>query len=123
MHFQHPPYAETKLVSCIHGKVLDVAIDLRSGSPTFLQAHTEEISATNNRALLIPEGFAHGFQALSADCQLVYVHSKAHAPEAEDGIHPEDPMLGIDWPLRVTALSPRDRDRPFLSSHFGGLKL
>ena len=83
LHFQHPPHAETKLVSCLRGAIFDVAVDLRSGSPTFLQWHGEILTATNLKSLLIPEGYAHGFQALTEDCELIYLHTAAHHPEAE----------------------------------------
>jgi dTDP-4-dehydrorhamnose 3,5-epimerase len=75
MHFQTAPFAETKFVSCLRGEVFDVAVDLRAGSPTFLQWHGEILSAGNQRSLLIPEGFAHGFQTLSADCEMLYLHT------------------------------------------------
>jgi dTDP-4-dehydrorhamnose 3,5-epimerase len=121
MHFQRAPHAEMKLISCLRGVVLDVAVDLRADSPTLLQWHAEEISAKNKRALLIPEGFAHGFQTMSDDCELLYFHSALYAPEAEGGIHPEDPALAIDWPLPVTVLSDRDGAHPLLPRDFRGL--
>ena len=123
MHFQTPPYAEMKLVTCLRGAIWDVAVDLRAGSPTFLQWHAEELSAANHRALLIPEGFAHGFQSLSDDCELIYVHSVAYAPEAEAGLNPQDPMLSIGWLLGITELSARDAQHPMLDHHFKGVTL
>lgn len=114
MHFQRAPDAETKLVSCLVGAVWDVAVDLRPGSPTYLQWHAEELSAANHRALLIPPGCAHGFQTLTADVQLLYCHSQAYAPHSEGGLHPQDPRLGIAWPLPVHGLSPRDASHPFI---------
>jgi dTDP-4-dehydrorhamnose 3,5-epimerase len=81
MHFQFPPHAETKIVTCTKGEVFDVAVDIRRGSPTFLNWHGEELSAENNRSLFIPEGFAHGFQTLSSDCEMIYLHSAVYAPE------------------------------------------
>lgn len=121
LHFQRPPQAEMKLVSCIRGEVWDVAVDLRAGSPTFLRWHAELLSADNGHALLIPEGFAHGFQALSDDTELLYCHSAPHDGAAEGGLHPEDPVLAIDWPLPVANLSPRDAAHPGLDARFGGL--
>lgn len=115
MHFQRPPHAEAKLVSCLAGEAWDVAVDLRAGSPTFGRWHAEHLSAANGRALLIPAGFAHGFQALSRDVALLYLHSAAYAPQAEGGLHPQDPRLAIDWPLPVRGLSPRDAGHPLLS--------
>lgn len=122
MHFQHPPHAEMKLVACLRGAVWDVAVDLRVGSPTFLHWHAEELSAVNHRALLIPEGFAHGFQALSNDCELLYLHTAAYAPGAEGGINPRDPELAINWPLAIAELSPRDAQYPMPNKEFTRLK-
>jgi dTDP-4-dehydrorhamnose 3,5-epimerase len=104
MHFQHPPHAEIKLVSCIRGEVFDVAVDIRAGSKTFLRWHGEHLSADNGRALLIPQGFAHGFQALSDDAELIYCHSAPYNAAAEGGLHPQDPRLAIDWSLPVAEL-------------------
>lgn len=121
MHFQHPPYAETKLVSCLRGEVFDVAVDLRRGSPTWLQWHGEVLSAGNHKTLMIPEGFAHGFQTLTDDCELLYLHTSSFQAEAEGGLHPEDPRLAITWPLPVSGMSPRDAGHPFLTADFTGL--
>ncbi|MBB4063935.1 dTDP-4-dehydrorhamnose 3,5-epimerase family protein [Gellertiella hungarica] len=121
MHFQHPPHAEIKLVTCTAGRILDVAVDVRRGSPTFLRHVAVELSADNARSLLIPRGFAHGFQALTDDVRLVYVHSASHQPDAEAGLHPEDPALGIAWPLAVHGLSPRDLAHPPITSDFAGV--
>lgn len=123
MHFQHPPHAEIKLVSCIRGEVWDVAVDLRAGSPTFLQWHAEVLSAENLRALLIPKGFAHGFQALTDDCELLYLHSAAHAPGAEGAVRFDDPRLGIAWPRPVTEVSARDRSHALLPAQFPGIRV
>ena len=123
MHYQRPPHAEMKLVSCLHGEVWDVAVDLRHGSPTFLQWHAERLSADNGCALLIPPGFAHGFQALCDHAALLYCHSTAYAPTAEAGLHPLDPRLGIAWPLPVGSLSPRDAGQTLLPDDFEGVRL
>jgi dTDP-4-dehydrorhamnose 3,5-epimerase len=123
MHFQHPPHAEMKLVSCLSGEVWDVAVDLRRGSPTFLRWHAEPLSADNRRALLIPEGCAHGFQALVDGCELIYCHSAAYVPDAEGGVTHDDPMLGIRWPLPVVDLSLRDANHSPLSTEFSGLSV
>jgi dTDP-4-dehydrorhamnose 3,5-epimerase len=112
LHFQRPPHAETKLVSCIRGEVFDVAVDLRPGSPTFLKWYGTVLSADNGRALMIPTGFAHGFQTLVADCELLYLHDVPYAPGAEGGINALDPTLAIIWPLPVALLSNRDRMLP-----------
>ncbi len=114
LHYQRAPHAEAKLVSCLRGAVWDVALDLRYGSPTFLQHRALELSAGNGTALLIPPGFAHGFQALSEGVELLYLHSAAHAPGFEAGLHPQDPALAVTWPLEVSQLSERDRSHPFI---------
>lgn len=121
MHFQRAPHAEMKLVSCLRGAVWDVAVDLRAGSPTFLKWHAVELSAGNHRAFLIPEGFAHGFQTLTEDCELLYLHSAAYAPEAEGGLQPQDPALAIAWPLAVSELSARDAQHTLLTQAYTGL--
>lgn len=123
LHFQYPPHAEVKLVSCLKGEVLDVAVDLRCGSPTFLQWHGEILSAANRRSLLIPEGYAHGFQTLAEDCELIYLHTAAYHPEAEGALNMADPRLNIEWSLPITDLSERDRCHPFIGSDFQGIVL
>jgi dTDP-4-dehydrorhamnose 3,5-epimerase len=123
MHFQRPPYAEAKLVTCLRGEVFDVAVDLRRGSPTFLRWHAEVLSAGNHRSLLLPRGVAHGFQALAADCELLYFHTAPYVAEAEGGVHPAEPRVAIAWPLPVAGLSPRDGSHPPLGEDFQGLSL
>jgi dTDP-4-dehydrorhamnose 3,5-epimerase len=120
MHFQRPPHAEAKLVSCLRGEVWDVAVDLRAGSATFLRWHAERLSADNGCALLIPPGFAHGFQALSDDVELLYCHSTAYAAQSEAGLHPQDERLGIAWPLAIAELSARDTAHPRINETFTG---
>jgi dTDP-4-dehydrorhamnose 3,5-epimerase len=121
LHYQRPPHSEIKLVSCIRGEVWDVAADLRRGSATFGRWHAERLSSDNRRALLIPEGFAHGFQALTADAELIYCHSRRYQPGSEGGINVRDPRLGISWPLAIENLSERDRSLPMLSPEFSGI--
>jgi dTDP-4-dehydrorhamnose 3,5-epimerase len=124
LHFQYPPHAEMKLVSCLRGAIWDVAVDLRPGSPTFLRWHAEELSSDNLRAMLVPEGFAHGFYALTDACEIVYLSSAPYEPAAEDGLNPNDPALGIVWPAAITDLSDRDRGHPYLSARdFTGVPL
>lgn len=123
MHFQRPPQAEMKLVSCIRGEVWDVAVDLRAGSPTFLHWHAEQLSADNGNALLIPEGFAHGFQALTDDVELLYCHSMPYAAAAEGGVNPQDERLDIRWPLAITELSTRDAAHARIGDEFEGVRL
>ena len=114
LHYQRAPHAETKLVSCIRGEVFDVAVDLRPESPSYLRWHGELLSAENGCALLIPQGFAHGFQAMSDGVELIYCHSVAYVAEVEAGLHVLDPQLAISWPLPVHGLSPRDQCHAFL---------
>lgn len=121
LHFQHPPFAESKIVSCLNGEVFDVAVDIRRGSPTFLQWHAEILSSGNRRSLLIPEGFAHGFQALTESCEMLYLHSAPFCHKAEGALNVEDPKIGITWPCSVTELSARDRVHPFISHDFEGI--
>lgn len=123
MHFQTAPHAEMKLVSCVRGEVFDVAVDLRTGSATFLRWYAERLSPANGRAMLIPEGFAHGFQALTADCELIYLHSCAYAPTSEGAINAQDPRVGIEWPQRITEQSTRDQSHPMLATEFQGISI
>lgn len=123
LHFQHPPHAEAKLVSCLKGEILDVAVDLRHDSPTFLQWHGAILSAANRKSLLIPEGYAHGFQALTEDCELIYLHTATYHPQAEGALNVADPKLNITWPLPIDDLSDRDRNHTFISSDFQGIVL
>ena len=123
MHYQHPPHAETKLIRCIKGRVWDVAIDLREGSPTLLQWHAEELSSQNARMLIVPEGFAHGSQVLEPDSEMLYLHTDYYAPEAEDGILSNDSRLAISWPLPVANLSDRDKQYSPIPQDFSGIKV
>ena len=119
--FQNPK-GEMKLISCLKGKIWDVIIDLRSDSPTFLNWHAEVISENENDSLLIPKGFAHGFQTLENNCELVYLHSEFYYPEFEQGLRYDDPQLDISWPLEVTFCSNRDLNHKLLSEYeFSGI--
>lgn len=121
MHFQQPPDSEVKLVSCLRGEVYDVAIDLRHKSPTLFCWHAELLSGENLRTLVIPEGFAHGFQALTDDCEMLYLHTTPFRPKSEGGVNAMDPLLAIDWPLVITERSARDEAMPLLTRDFTGL--
>lgn len=123
MHFQKPPHAESKYVSCLRGEVFDVAVDLRRDSPTFLRWHAEILSADNHRTMVIPEGFAHGFQTMSADCEMLYFHTAAYHAAAEGGLNAQEPRLGIAWPLPVEDMSPRDASHPLLNDDFMGVEV
>lgn len=121
MHFQLPPFSEIKLVSCIAGAVYDVIIDLRKNSATFLQSFGVELSAQNKKMIYIPAGFAHGFQALSNDCEMIYHHSQFYTTGAEGGIKYNDPKINISWPLAVTNISERDNQHNLLDENFKGI--
>lgn len=121
LHFQYPPAAEDKFVSVLAGEVFDIAVDLRAGSPTFLRWHAERLSADNGCSLFIPKGFAHGFQTLTADCELLYLHTAPYAADAEGGLNALDPHLAITWPLPVADMSARDRGHPMLTPSFTGI--
>jgi dTDP-4-dehydrorhamnose 3,5-epimerase len=111
LHFQHPPHHETKIVSCPAGRIFDVAVDLRRGSPTFLQWFGAELSAENQCSLVVPPGFAHGFQTLCEDSQTLYAVTAPYSGAAEDGVNPFDPAVGVAWPLAAREVSPRDAQR------------
>jgi dTDP-4-dehydrorhamnose 3,5-epimerase len=123
MHYQNPPNAEAKLVTCLRGKIWDVVVDLRVDSSTYLKWIAQELSAENQSALLIPHGFAHGFQTLSDDVELLYLHSAPHIPEAEFGLNPNDKALSIAWPLPISIISDKDSNYSMLSSQIAGKKL
>ena len=108
MHFQSVPHAEVKLVRCVAGAVHDVALDLRSESPTFKQSFAAELSAENGRALFLPEGIAHGFQTLIDDATLFYQMSKPYAPESASGVRWDDAAFQIEWPIADPIVCERD---------------
>jgi dTDP-4-dehydrorhamnose 3,5-epimerase len=123
MHFQRPPYAETKFVSCLRGEVFDVAVDLRPKSPTFLRWHAQVLTGSGHETLVIPEGFAHGYQSLSDDCEMLYLHTAAYHPDAEDALNARDPALAISWPEAISEVSPRDASHPMITKDFRGVVL
>ncbi len=110
LHFQSPPHAQAKLVRCGQGRVLDVAVDIRQGSPTFGEHVSVELSAENGKQLFIPEGFLHGFSTLTDDCVLLYKCSDVYAPECDGTVQFSDPALGIDWGVDVAAAVLSDKD-------------
>jgi dTDP-4-dehydrorhamnose 3,5-epimerase len=121
LHFQRAPEAENKLVTCLRGKVFDVVVDLRAGSPSFLNWHGVELGGGLGRALFVPRGVAHGFQVLEVDSELLYLHDAFYAPELEGGVSPLEPRIGIAWPLPISQLSERDRSHPLLAPDFRGI--
>jgi len=114
LHFQYPPFAEVKFLRCIVGSVWDVIIDIRKGSPTFLQHLAVELSAKNKVGLYIPAGFAHGFITLEDDTELIYMHSNTYAPGHEGGFRWDDPALGIQWPNKPVLMSEKDESYPLV---------
>ncbi|MBD8880536.1 dTDP-4-dehydrorhamnose 3,5-epimerase family protein [Rhodanobacter sp. 7MK24] len=121
LHYQKAPAAEAKFIRCLRGRVFDVAVDLRTDSPTFLHWHAMELAEDNDRAVFIPEGFAHGFQTLTDEAQLLYMHTAPWTPACEGGLRHDDPRLAIAWPLAVTTTSDRDRSYALISSEFAGV--
>lgn len=109
MHFQYPPAAETKLVRCTRGALLDAIVDLRPESPTYLQHVMVELSEENHRALYVPQRFAHGYQTLCDNTEASYQMSEFYAPDAGGGLMYNDPRLALEWPLAVTAISDKDQ--------------
>jgi dTDP-4-dehydrorhamnose 3,5-epimerase len=108
MHFQFPPAAETKLVRCTRGGLLDIIVDLRPESATYLEHVSVELTADNGRALYVPERFAHGYQVLADQTEMIYHVGEFYAPSAESGLRYDDPRLGLTWPLPVAMISERD---------------
>ncbi len=121
LHFQRQPAAEAKLVSCPSGRAFDVVVDLRAGSTTFLKWAAIYIDET--ASLYIPEGCAHGFQALTDEMHLIYQHSAPYAPDAEGGVRFDDPAIAVEWPLPVGAISDRDRSFALIGDDFEGIAL
>jgi dTDP-4-dehydrorhamnose 3,5-epimerase len=123
MHFQYSPNSEIKIVSCLKGKVWDVALDLRKGSPTFLKYHAATLSEEVPYSCFIPQGFAHGFQALTPDCELIYFHTADYNAAAEGALNVLDPRLDIQWPAAITARSLRDEQHAMLTDKFAGIEV
>ena len=123
MHFQLPPYAEAKLISCINGSALDVIVDVRQGSDTFLKHVSVELKADNERMIFVPEGFAHGFQTLEDNTRLMYQHTAYYQPDAEAGLRYDDPELAIQWPLRNITISEKDTAYPLITDAFDGIQV
>lgn len=112
MHFQKQPYAEDKIVQCLEGEIYDVAIDLRNNSPTYGQWVAEELSGENKKMFSIPKGFAHGFQTLTDNCEVLYFMSEFYTPELATGVRFDDPLFNISWPIKNPMLSEKDKNWP-----------
>lgn len=123
LHFQYPPNAEIKMVKCIQGSAFDIIVDIREGSPTFLHSYSTVLSSTNMRTIYIPKGFAHGFQTLEEDTQLLYIHSEVYTPDNEGALNVLDPLLAIRWPLPLGDLSQRDTHHPMINKNFQGIRV
>ena len=123
MHFQYPPRAEIKIVRCLKGSVFDVAVDIRNNSSTFLFWHAEVLSADNFKMFYIPEGFAHGFQTLEDNCELIYFHTNFYDRNHEGALRYDDPSINIRWPLPPGEISERDKNHPLLDETFKGIEL
>jgi len=121
LHFQYPPKAEMKMVRCIKGSVYDVIVDIRNGSPTFLRWYGIILSAKNMKMMFIPEGFAHGFQVLTPNSEMLYLHTEFYAPDLESGLRYNDPLLDITWPLEQTDISEKDRRYPLINKEYSGV--
>jgi dTDP-4-dehydrorhamnose 3,5-epimerase len=123
LHFQYPPDCEIKMVKCLRGAVWDCIVDIRRGSPTFLQWDAVELTSKNNCMIYIPEGFAHGFQTLTNEVELIYFHTNFYSPHNEGGLRFDDPVLKINIPLMVKTLSDRDKQHPMITPEFKGILL
>jgi dTDP-4-dehydrorhamnose 3,5-epimerase len=121
LHFQTEAFSETKIVTCLQGEIFDVAVDIRRSSPTFLKWFGVKLSALNGLSLLIPEGFAHGFQVLQPDSQVLYCHTAPYSAEHQGAINALDPMININWPIPVSVRSERDQTLPLLERSFDGV--
>jgi dTDP-4-dehydrorhamnose 3,5-epimerase len=115
LHFQRPPAAEAKLIRCLRGSVFDVIVDIRKGSPTFGQWHGEVLDAENRSMLFVPRGFAHGFQTLTDNVEMLYFHTASFSPEHQGGVRWDDPQIAVAWPAGSTEISARDAGLPYLA--------
>jgi dTDP-4-dehydrorhamnose 3,5-epimerase len=122
-HYQLPPFAEEKIVSCLQGDVLDFVLDLRKGSDTFLKHDTVSLSEINNRSVLIPKGCAHGLITLTENCKLLYLHTAVYKPEFERGISISDPRISVKLPAPIEEISERDQHHALLNQKFEGIEL
>ena len=122
LHYQTKPFSEKKIITCIKGEVYDVAVDLRKNSPTFLKHFSNILSEKNNKMIAVPEGFAHGFQTLKDNCEMMYFHSKPFNSKSERGINSLDPMLNIKWPLNFKQISDKDKNYSLLKIDFRGIQ-
>lgn len=123
LHYQMPPASETKIIRCVNGRAFDVMVDIRSDSSTFMQWYGVELSHDNMKMVFIPEGFAHGFQALTDNVELIYHHSEFYNPDYERGLRFDDPSLAIKWPLPACCISSKDLGYLLIHKNFKGLNI
>ena len=123
LHFQHPPKSEIKMLRCINGSVFDVIVDLRAGSPTFLQWHGQVLTKDDDLMVYVPQGFAHGYQTLEDNSELIYFHSDFYSHDHEGGIKYDEPLVNIKWPLEISEVSEKDKNRSHLPTNFKGIIL
>ena len=116
LHFQHFPHQEMKFVRCMSGAVYDVIVDIRKNSPTYLQWHSQVLDSKNMDMMCVPEGFAHGFQSLEDNCEIIYFTTTYYSPDHEGGLRYDDPSIAIDWPMEVTDISEKDMSHPFVKN-------
>ena len=121
LHYQMQPFSESKIITCLKGEIFDVIVDLRIKSPTYLKWQSIILSEQNNDSILIPKGFAHGFQTLCNDCELLYLHDMPYRFDFENGIKFDDSTININWPIKITNLSERDKKLPNIKSNFKGI--
>jgi dTDP-4-dehydrorhamnose 3,5-epimerase len=123
LHFQNPPESEIKLIRCINGSAFDVIIDIRVGSPTFLDYFSTVLSKANMKMIYVPKGFAHGFLTLENDTELLYQHTSFYNPSAEGGLRYDDPLFKVEWPDEVKIISEKDMNYSLLNPSFKGVKI
>lgn len=121
LHFQYEPNNEAKIITCIKGSIYDVVIDLRKNSPTFLKHYSIILSDINKKMIHIPKGFAHGFQTLEDNTELIYLHDSFYTPSNEGALNVNDPILNIKWPLDINIISQKDKNHLFIDKNFEGI--
>lgn len=123
LHFQHPSEAEIKIIKCIKGAIFDVIVDIRKKSSTFLEWYGQTLSEKNMKMMYVPKGFAHGFQTLEPETELIYFSTEPYCPEFEGALRYDDPQIGIHWPLAVSTVSERDQLHPYIGKSFSGVTI
>ncbi len=123
LHYQLTPNAEVKVMRCVRGAMYDVIVDLRAGSPTYLHWFGAELTAENRTMMYVPRGFAHGFLSLTDEVEVVYMASAFYAPGSERGLRWDDPVIGIEWPIKPVEVSDKDRSWPDFDSGWHGVEM